>query len=245
MNDNRPSRPEAAARPPVDGKILVWDFPLRVFHWVLVASFFGAWLSAESEQWELLHVTLGYTVLGLVLFRLVWGVLGTRYARFSSFVRGPSAVGRYLRSLLRSKPEHYIGHNPAGAVAILALLLLGLAVGVSGWATYATAGGEAFEEVHDVLATIMLVVAGVHIAAVLAASWLHRENLVGAMFTGRKRGRPQDGIRRSWLGLGLLLLAAVLGFCWWQLSHPAQGLAHPEATAESGKAGPVSNGSNT
>lgn len=232
MNDNSSSRPEAVASPPVEGKILVWDVPLRVFHWLLVVSFFGAWLSAESEQWELLHVTLGYTVLGLILFRLVWGVFGTRHARFSSFVRGRAAVGRYLRSLLHGKPEHYIGHNPAGAVAIIVLLILGLAVSVSGWAVYATTGGEAFEELHEVLATFMLVIVGVHVAAVLAASWIHGENLVGAMLTGRKRGRPADGIKHSWIWLGLLLLAVVFGLCWWQLTHPTEGLARPERTAE-------------
>jgi cytochrome b len=239
MSDNTSSRDRPAGPTPADGKILVWDLPLRIFHWLFAVSFAGAWLTAEGDQWRLLHVTLGYTVLGLACFRIVWGALGTRYARFSSFVRRPSVVAHYLSSLVQRQPQHYAGHNPAGAIAILALLFLALAVGISGWATYARVGGDAAEEVHEVLATVMLVVVGLHIVGVLAGSWLDRENLIGAMITGRKRGPTTDGIKRSWPGLGLLVLAVVLGFWWWQLQHPAEGLAHserPTAIRESGAA---------
>ena len=233
MNDSSlPQAPPTAARP-ADGKVLIWDVPVRVFHWLLAASFAGAWLTAEAEQWRLLHIMLGYTVLGLTGFRIVWGVIGTRHARFSSFVRGPSVVVRYLGSLVRGQPQHHTGHNPAGAIAILALLLLGLAVGISGWATYASANGEAYEEVHEMLATLMLVVVGLHIAGAIAGSWLHRENLVAAMFTGRKHGNAADGIERDQRGLGVLLLAAVLGFWWWQLQHPTEGLARTGRATES------------
>ena len=93
----------------------------------LVVSFAGAWLTAESERLALWHLTFGFTLLGLIAFRLVWGVTGTRYALFRNFVTGPSAVVRYLRSLLSPRPEHHVGHNPAGAVAIVLLLLLGVA----------------------------------------------------------------------------------------------------------------------
>ena len=148
-------------------------------------------------------------------------------------MRGPAAVLDYLRSVLRGQAQHYTGHNPAGAVAVVALLLLGLALGISGWATYAGAGGEAYEEVHEVLATTMLVIVGLHIVGVIAGSWIHRENLVGAMFSGRKRGAPADGIEGDRRGLGILLLAAVLGFWWWQPRHPDQGLAHTGAAPAS------------
>lgn len=225
MEGNFQPRFSAAAAAPTDARILVWDMPVRVFHWLLAVSFLGAWLTAEGDQWRLLHVTLGYTVLGLVGFRIVWGVLGTRYARFTSFVRSPSIVLRYIGSLLRGKPQHYIGHNPAGAVAILALLLLGLAVGGSGWATYASTNGEAYEDLHEVLATLMLVIVALHILGVAVGSWVHHENLIGAMITGRKHGAPLDGTERDRRGLGTLLLAAVLGFWWWQLQHPADGVA--------------------
>src|SRR5664279_4256436 len=104
-------------------KIMVWDAPLRVFHWLMALSFAGAYVTAESEHWLLVHLTLGYTLGGLVAFRILWGLMGTRYARFGSFIRGPSAVLRYGSTLLNGKPEHHVGHNPAGAVAIVLLLL--------------------------------------------------------------------------------------------------------------------------
>lgn len=195
--------------------ILVWDLPTRVFHWLLALSFAGAYVTAESEHWRLVHVTLGYTVGGLIAFRLLWGLAGTRHARFASFVRGPAAVLRYLRSLASGQPEHHVGHNPAGALAIVALLALGATLVLTGWSTYNEIGGEWLEELHEGVANVMLAVVLVHIAAVLLSSRLHHENLVRAMLTGRKQGTPAEGIRRSWRVLGVLLLAAVLAF-WVQ-----------------------------
>lgn len=212
--------------------ILVWDAPVRVFHWLMVLSFAGAYLSAESERWRLLHVTLGYTMAGLVAFRIVWGVLGTRYARFSTFVRGPRAVARYVGAMLRGEPEHHTGHNPAGALAILALLALTVAIAASGWTTYNDLAGEWVAEAHEVAANLMLLVVGVHIAGVVVASWLHRENLVRAMVTGRKPGLPADGVRSAWRIVAVLLLAGVLGFWWlqWQ-GAPTGGTTSPDTVA--------------
>ena len=212
-------------------KIKVWDAPVRVFHWLMVLSFAGAYLSAESERWRLLHVTLGYTLGGLVAFRLVWGLVGTRYARFANFVRGPQAVLTYLRSLRKGQPQHHLGHNPAGAVAIV-LLLASVAVVGSGWAIYNDVGGEWLSELHDIAANSMLLVVAIHIAGVLVASRLHRENLVRAMVTGQKNGAPADGIRRTRAALAVLLVLAVLGY-WW-----LQWQSAPEPVI-----GPVSSGS--
>src|SRR5512142_806718 len=203
---------------------LVWDAPVRVFHWLMVAGFAGAWLTAESERWRLVHVTLGYTVAALVAFRLVWGFIGTRHARFATFVRGAGAVGRYLASLVRGAPERHAGHNPAGAVAIVALLALAALVTASGWATDAGIAGDALGEVHEALASAMLAIVIVHVAAVIVSSALHRENLVAAMIHGRKRGHPDAGIRRPLRGVAVLLVAGVLGIWWMQWSGaPAQG----------------------
>lgn len=201
---------------------LVWDLPTRVFHWLLAASFATAWLSAESERWQLVHVTAGYTVAGLVVFRLVWGLVGTRHARFGDFVRGPGAVLAYLKSMVRGRPEHHAGHNPAGALAILGLLALAALTTATGWANYYEIGGDALEEVHEFLANAMLALVIVHVAAVVLSSLLHRENLVAAMIHGRKPVAPSEGIRTPWRSIGVLLLAAVLGFWWvqWQ-SAPA------------------------
>jgi cytochrome b len=211
MSASRADSPERATR-----TILVWDLPVRLFHWLMVLSFAGAYLTAESERWRLVHVTLGYTMIGLVVFRLIWGMAGTRHARFSSFVRGYRAVTRYLGSMLRGQPEHHVGHNPAGALAIVALLLTAAAVTASGWATYNEAGGEWLEELHEGAANTMLAIVGLHIAGVLAGSLMHRENLVRSMLSGRKAGRPEDGISSSRRAVAMLMLAAVLVFWWLQ-----------------------------
>jgi len=230
MNTTSASRAERATQNEPAARVLVWDAPVRVFHWLMVLSFAGAYLTAESERWRLVHVTLGYTMAALVLFRLVWGLIGTRHARFVSFVRGPAAVKRYLAALLRGKPEHYTGHNPAGALAIVALLGAALVVTAAGWATYNELGGEWLEEAHEVAANAMLALVGVHIGGVVVSSLLHKENLVGAMISGRKTTRPGDAIRRAWRGVAALLLAAVLGFWWWQWQQaPSAGNADAPA----------------
>lgn len=213
--------------------VLVWDLPVRVFHWLMVLSFAGAWLTAESERWRLLHVTLGDTLGGLVAFRLVWGLVGSRHARFSRFVRGPKAVLRYLGALLRGRPEHHVGHNPAGALAIVAMLGFSVLIVGSGWALYNDIGGELFEDLHEAAANIMLAVVAVHVAGVALASRLHHENLVASMVSGRKAAPPQDGIRSAWRSVGALMLVAVLGFWTWQWQQaptgggPAGGVTAP------------------
>jgi cytochrome b len=217
---NTPSASPADTLAPVR----VWDAPTRLTHWLMVVCFAGAWLTAESERWQLVHVSLGYTLAGLVAFRVVWGLVGTRHARFASFVRGPSAALGYLRSLFSGHPEHHTGHNPAGALAVIALLGLGALLTASGWATYNELGGEATEELHEALANGMLALVLVHVAAVVASSWLHRENLARAMATGYKRGAPGEAVARNGLPLAALILAAVLGFWAWQWqTAPAPG----------------------
>lgn len=219
-------------------RTLVWDAPVRVFHWLMVFCFAGAYLTAESEHWRLVHVTLGYTMAGLVAFRILWGLAGTRHARFANFVRAPKAAFTYLRSLTSGKPQHFTGHNPAGALAILALLGLAIAVTGAGWATYNEVGGEWLEEVHETAANLMLALVGLHIGAVLLSSWRHRENLVGAMLDGRKQASPAEGIRSAWRSVAALMLVAVLGFWWlqWQ-SAPAAGMAadRPAISADHGR----------
>lgn len=211
--------------------IRVWDVPVRVFHWLMVLCFAGAWLTAESERWRLLHVTLGYTMAGLVAFRLAWGFAGTRHARFVDFVRGPRAVWRYLRSLVHGRPEHHAGHNPAGGWAIVALLVLAVLTTASGWATYNALGGEWLEEVHEAAATLMLVIVAVHVVGILVSSWLHRENLTRAMITGRKTGDAADDNGVAARPVAALLLMAVLSF-WaaqWQQRSPASQEAQAAA----------------
>lgn len=195
---------------------LVWDVPVRVFHWLMVISFAGAYLSAESERWRLIHVTLGYTMGGLVVFRVVWGFVGSRYARFANFVRGLDAVKGYLKSLVFGKPEHYVGHNPAGAVAIVLLLLITLVIVASGFVIYNDMGGHLFEELHEIASNFMLLIVGIHIAGVLVASRLHSENLILAMVTGKKTTSPNQGIHSSRWFVALLTIVTTLLFWYFQ-----------------------------
>lgn len=210
------ARDASNSRAAASRDILVWDAPVRIFHWLMVLCFAGAYLTAETDSLRLVHVTLGYTMAGLVGFRLVWGIVGSRYARFSNFIRGPAAIIRYLRSLISGHPERFVGHNPAGAVAIIALLGATLLLVATGWANYNDIGGDLTEELHEGVANAMLALVVIHVAAVLASSWLHRENLVGAMLHGHKSGAPAEGIRTSWRTLAAVLLAVVLAFWWWQ-----------------------------
>ena len=196
-------------------KILVWDWPVRLGHWLMVGGFILAWLTSESETFRLLHVISGATVLTVAIFRLPWGFIGSRYARFVDFVRGPRAVKDYATSLLKLEPAHHVGHNPAGGWAILLLLGLGILTGLSGWANYNDIGGEFIEELHEGLAVTMLTVVFIHIAGVLSGSLMHGENLVRAMLNGRKQGMPDEAIRSARPLAGAVLLAWVAVAGWW------------------------------
>jgi cytochrome b len=191
-------------------RILVWDVPTRVFHWLLAGSFAGAFITADSEKWRDVHVALGYIILALIAFRVVWGFAGTRYARFSSFAFGPAKVVAYLKSLWKGSPEHYVGHNPAGSWVIYGLLSLGLLSGATGYMAYSETGGEWREELHELAANGMLALVGVHIAGVLVSSLLHRENLIRSMISGYKNGAAVQGIRRRHWIIGTGLLAGVI-----------------------------------
>lgn len=198
--------------------VRVWDPLVRLFHWGLVLVFAIAWLTGDkSETW---HVWAGYAAAGLIAFRLIWGLIGPRYARFSQFVRGPRKVMRYLHDLARGREARYIGHNPAGAMMVLAILVTLSATALTGWLMVEPArlaylpsmpqivtpaladdgrdredsrnGGEALEEMHEVLANLMLLLIVLHVAGVIAASRRHHENLTRAMITGRKRA-PEPG----------------------------------------------------
>jgi len=224
MNTFQASPADAPTSPAPRRLTLVWDAPVRVFHWLAVLCFAGAYLTAEADRWRLVHVTLGYTLAGLVAFRLVWGFIGTRHARFADFVRGPKEAVAHLRSLLAGRPAEHAGHNPAGALAILALLALAIGVTATGWMTQADWGGERFEEAHELVANLMLVLVGVHVAAVVLSSRLQGENLVKAMLTGRKEAPAAQGIRHAWYSVAALMLVAVLAFWWLQSREvPAVG----------------------
>ncbi|MFX0540994.1 cytochrome b/b6 domain-containing protein [Roseovarius sp. S4756] len=199
----------------VEAEIQVWDPLVRIFHWSLVGAFTLAWLTAD--EWQTTHEIAGYVVAGLVAFRLVWGLVGSRYARFGQFLRGPAATLGYLRAMLGRRERRYLGHNPVGAAMIAALLFTLLATAFTGWLmedpdriallpdlpqivapAYADegrtggSGEDALEEVHEALANLLLLLVALHVAGVLLASFRHRENLARAMVTGDKRA-PSPG----------------------------------------------------
>lgn len=203
----------------------VWDPVVRIGHWLLAGGFLTAYLTAEENQ--PIHVLAGYTVATVVVLRILWGFVGTKHARFASFVRGPGAVLGYLAGLTTGKSKRSIGHNPAGAAMAVALLICISGTAISGMALLAAEEGEGpltgfitaegetarlveglvvehalaeeaetgekggeemFEEVHEAFVNFTLLLIGLHIVGVIASSLAHRENLVRAMVTGRKRG---------------------------------------------------------
>jgi len=184
--------------------VKVWDPLVRLFHWSLLAACVVAYLTQE-ENYDL-HLYAGYAVLGLVLFRVLWGLVGPRHARFTDFLYGPGAVIRYLRGLWRSPATRYLGHNPAGGAMVIKLLLTLLVITVSGVALDAAenrAGPLAATrlflyrdqiiDLHVVSTNVGLGLVALHLLGVLHASIAHRENLVRALITGRKR--PLDQTR--------------------------------------------------
>lgn len=187
-------------------EIRVWDPFVRVFHWGLAGAFFIAYLSGDA--WLDLHTLAGYTAFGLILARLPWGVVGTRHARFTDFVRPPRVALAYVRDLLLGRAKRHLGHNPAGGLMILALLVTLPLVALSGMALLGAEEGagplarlmagsphwlaEGVEGLHEFLANLVLFMVGLHIFGVLVESLLHRENLIRAMFTGAKPARDED-----------------------------------------------------
>jgi cytochrome b len=203
-------------------RTLVWDLPTRAVHWLLALSFAGAYLTADSERLRDVHMLLGYTAFGLVVFRLLWGIFGTRYARFTSLPLSPAAVIDYLKSLLTLSPRHYFGHNPAGSWAIVGMLLLVLVLGATGWAQAVEIGPGWLEDLHEGIANAMLALVVVHVAAVVLSSALHRENLPRAMITGYKPGDGPAAAGTRWV-VALLLAGAIGAF--WAGAIPAPGIA--------------------
>ena len=197
--------------------VKVWDWPVRVFHWTLAASVLGAFVTGENEDFERLHQTLGWVAAGSIAFRVVWGLIGTRYARFREFVRGPAQVWAYVKSVRSGQAQHFVGHNPVGAIAVIVLMVLvGLSV-YTGWLLTADDVAEWLEEAHEIAANTLITVVLVHVIGVLWGSRTHGENLLKAMLTGRKTAPSEAGIHRNWGVLGLAMLMAVVWFVFLEL----------------------------
>jgi cytochrome b len=178
----------------------IWDLPVRLFHWLVVGLVIVSFITGQiGGNAMVYHMYSGYSILALVIFRLLWGVFGSTYARFSHFVRGPAAFLAYAKTLLRRNPSHTAGHNPVGGAMVVALLLLLLVQAgtglfanddifiegpLAGWVGKETS--DRLTGIHEFNIEILLVLVGLHVAAVLFY-WLYkRENLVGPMLTGNK-----------------------------------------------------------
>ncbi len=174
--------------------IRVWDPLVRLFHWSLVGLFFFAFVT--GDEWKSAHETAGYIVAGLIGFRILWGLVGPRHARFASFVRGPSAVAGYLGDAVKMKARRHVGHNPAGGAMVLALIAAIAVIATTGYMmeTDAYWGVAWVEDVHKTVVYATLGLIALHVAGVVLASFEHRENLVRAMITGRKRAPTREDV---------------------------------------------------
>lgn len=168
-------------------RVKVWDPAVRIFHWGLVAAFFIAYFAAAD--YRDIHEWAGYVVLGLIACRLIWGVIGSRYARFRDFVPGPRRLTDYVRLVLKGQEPRYLGHNPAAAIMILFLLLANSVIGITGWllTTDWGWGNGVLEDVHVIAVNTTLIAIALHVSAAIYESFHHRENLIRSMFTGYKR----------------------------------------------------------
>ena len=179
-------------------EVRVWDPAVRILHWSLVASVAIAAAAAEAHGKILaqVHEWAGYVALAVIALRVLWGLAGPRTARFIAFVRSPDAVAAYARSLVAGREQRYLGHNPLGGWMIVALLAMAALAAGSG-ALYVTDrfwGLKWMEEVHEFLAHVLYALVALHVAGALFTGWRHGENLVRAMFTGRKRAPGADDV---------------------------------------------------
>lgn len=190
MSDRHRNEQAGGVMPPAT--VRVWDPLVRIFHWSLVGLFAFAFLT--GDEWQKPHEAAGYIIAGLIAVRVIWGFVGSRYARFSSFLYGPSTVAGFLTDTMRMKARRYLGHNPAGGLMVIALLLAIIVISVSGWmmTTNAYWGAAWVEALHEGAAFTALGLVALHLGGVIVASFEHGENLVRAMVTGRKRAPGPD-----------------------------------------------------
>ena len=171
--------------------VKVWDVLVRLLHWSLVSAVLLAWVTSEADQplAQQVHEWAGLTALAVIALRMVWGVIGSRHARFVQFVRNPRTTLHYAQQMLSLREPRHIGHNPLGAWMIVALLTVGMLAAGSGWLSITDRfwGEEWLAELHEFLANLLLSLAAIHVCGVLFASLRHRENLPRAMLSGRKR----------------------------------------------------------
>jgi len=195
-------------------RVLVWDLPTRFLHWLLAASFLGAFaiaqLADEHSPVFAVHMLLGALAALAVVLRAVWGFIGSRYARFGNFAFGPRDLIRYLRGAFGRDGEKFPGHNPANAWAAYAMLALTLGLAITG--VLMSRGGHAMKEVHEVLAYAMIAVVGAHVAGIVLYTLRRRENIALGMIDGKKAAEPAQAIPSRHPVAALVFVSAT---CAW------------------------------
>jgi cytochrome b len=186
--------------------VLIWDLPTRLFHWLLMAScctaFALALAAPEHSKAFDSHMLLGLALVPVVAFRLLWGIAGSTYAKFSSFLYSPQDVYNFLRATVTGKPERYLGHNPAASYAIWAMIALVLGTVVSG---LLIPGNKFIEELHEVVSYLLFGVVGAHLLGVMTHTVMHRENVAFSMLNGKKMANDHDGIPSSYPVVAVIL----------------------------------------
>ena len=205
---------------------LVTDAPIRMFHWLFALSFMGAYISADSEHWRLVHVMLGYTLAGLLAFRIVYGLVGPRPARFSTMWRKVSGAKAWLKSLETAwRPggswQAVVWRQAPILLMAMSLLAVVLPLTLSGYGTFHEWGGdlgvEVFESLHEFFGNTALSLVLLHLALLAGQSYWRQKNLALPMLTGRLEGRGPDLIAHNRVWLAILLLLCVLAYLAWEI----------------------------
>lgn len=210
-------------------KNLVWDIPVRLFHWLLVLCLLGQWVTAEVLEDAMdLHFYIGYFTLGLIIFRLIWGFVGTKYARFTSFIAGPKMMLAYLRSIIFKQPTLSIGHNPVGGLLLPAVIILVGLQAISGLFTsddivysgpYAASANADLQQwmqwLHHNIFNVLLAIIAIHLIAIFWYLIFLKHNLIKPMLDGKKAVSLKDGITHSQLLKAILIVCLVAVFVYW------------------------------
>lgn len=202
-------------------RVHVWDLPVRLFHWLLVAGFCGAFAIAEFTDDDgplfVLHMVLGLLVGLMTVLRVVWGLVGTRYARFREFTFQPKRLMGYFKGLLTRSNESYVGHNPATSYAALVIFAAALGLTASGL-LMALGNAKQLKELHEVFAFGLLTVGGLHVAGVALHSFRYRDRIALSMLDGKKSVAPESAITSNHLGAALVMLLTLGAATTWLLS---------------------------
>lgn len=213
-----------AARVKARGRRVI-DAPIRMFHWLFALAFTGAYLTGDSEHWQPLHVVLGYSMAGLLAFRLLYGVWGPPQARLAALWRRVAGAGTWLRDAIANRPRWPQAQNLLVGSAVLLLLAATLPLVVTGIGTlHEWGGGDSLEDAHELFGNTMLMLVMAHLGLVVLLSVLRRRNQALPMLTGRLAGTGPDLVRSNRAWLAILLLLAVLAYGGWEWQQAPQGL---------------------